>query len=224
MSDLDALLGESLAPARVSYDAAMRDWEAWLAAYPLPTNAALDARLAEPGTRAGFVAFCRARGIYHLPTVEFVAALASRLLQRLPAPYVEVGAGRGDLARALRANGLPIIATDDGAWWPDSLPDDVARCDVRSRSGALPPRHGARVWPPRTSDWPALFRAAPSVRSYLLIGDGPHGMTGSAAAWEEAPGWRHRWLPRLAALGRCRLDADGAPHTRVLLARRGAMD
>jgi hypothetical protein len=219
MSDLDALLGESLAPARVSYDAAMRDWEAWLAAYPLPTNAVLDARLADPGTRAGFVAFCRARGIYHFLTVEFVAALASRL-RRLPAPYVEVGAGRGDLARALRANGLPIVATDDGAWWPDSLPDDVARCDVETALAHYHPGTVLAVWPPRMSDWPALFRAAPSLQSYLLVGDGPRGMTGNAAAWGEAPGWRHRWLPRLAALGRCRLDADGTPQTRTLLARR----
>jgi hypothetical protein len=223
MSDLDALLGESLAPARVSYDAAMRDWEAWLAAGPLPTNAALDARLADPGTRAGFVAFCRARGIYHFPTVEFATALMSQL-RRLPARYIEVGAGRGDLARALRANGLPIVATDDGTWWPDSLPDDVARCDVGTALTGYRPGTVLAVWPPRTSDWPALFRAAPSVQCYLLIGDGPRGMTGSATAWGEAPGWRYRRLPRIAALGRCRLDADGASQTRVLLARRGAMD
>ena len=37
MSDLDALLGDSLAPARVPYDAAGRDWEAWVVAQPLPT-------------------------------------------------------------------------------------------------------------------------------------------------------------------------------------------
>jgi hypothetical protein len=223
MSDLDALLGESLAPVRISYDAAMRDWESWLAAHPLPTNTALDARLADPGTRAGFVPLCRARGIYHFPTVEFVAALVS-LLRRLPAPYVEVGAGRDDLARAIRASRLPIVATDDGTWWPDPLPDDVLRYDVRTALAHTHPGTVLCVWPPRTSDWPTLFRAAPSVQSYLLIGDGPCGMTGNAAAWGSAPGWQHRWLPDLAALGRCRLDADGAPHTRALLARRGEMD
>ncbi len=219
MSDFDTMLGASLAPARISYDAAMREWDAWLAAHPLPTNAALDARLADPCTRAGFVALCRARGIYHFPTVEFVAVLASLLCQ-LPAPYVEVGAGQGDLARALRAHDLPIVATDDGTWWPDALPDDVARCDLSAALARDRPATVLSVWPPRATDWPALFRAVPTVQSYLLIGDGPRGMTGNRAAWGTAPGWRHRWLPHLAALGRCRLDADGALHTRALLARR----
>lgn len=219
MSDLDALLGESLAPARVPYDAALRDWETWLTVHPLPANAALDARLADPGTRTGFVALCRTHGIYHLPTAECVTALAS-LLRRLPAPYVEVGAGRGDLAGAIRAAGVPIIATDDGTWWPDILPDDVARCDVATALERYHPGTALCAWPPRQSDWPALFRAAPSVRAYLLIGDGPRGMTGNAATWAGAPGWPRHWLPRLAALGRCRLDADGGLHTRALLVRR----
>lgn len=223
MSDLDALLGESLAPARVPYDAAGRDWETWHRAHPLPTNAALDARLAEPATRAGFVAVCRVWGIYHLPTVEFVTALA-RMLKRLPGPCLEVGAGRGDLARALRAAGVPIAATDDGTWWPDPLPGDVERCAVAAALEQYRPGTVLCVWPPRGTDWPALFRATPSVRGYLLVGDGPCGMTGNAASWSGAAGWRRRALPRLAALGRCRLDADGLRHTQAMLVRRiGAM-
>lgn len=213
------LLGESLAPARVAYDAAERDWQAWLTTDPVPTNAALDARLADPTTRAGFVAICRARGIYHLPTVEFVTGLA-HALKRLPEPCVEIGAGRGDLARALRAAGLPITATDDGVWWPEPLPDDVARCTVEAALERYRPATALCVWPPHRTNWPALFRAAPSVQAYLLVGDGPHGMTGDAASWAGAPRWRRRALPRLAALGRCRLDADGRLHTYVLLVRR----
>lgn len=218
-ASLDALLAESLAPARVPYDAALRDWESWRAAHPLPSNADLDARLADPGTRTGFVALCRARGIYHFPTVECVAALAS-LLRRLPAPYLEVGAGQGDLARAVREAGVPVTATDDGTWWPERLPGDVAKCDVSTALKRYHPGTALCVWPPRRSNWPAIFRAAPSVRAYLLIGAGPRGMTGDAAVWEGAPGWRRRWLPGLATLGRCRLDADGVLHTRALLVRR----
>lgn len=218
-STLDTLLGESLTPPRVSYDAAGRDWTAWLAAHPLPTNAALDARLADPATRAGFVAVCRAAGIYHLPTVEFVSALA-RILKRLPEPWLEVGAGRGGLARALRAAGVPITATDDGAWWLDPLPPDVERCAITDALQCYQPRTTLCVWPPRGTNWPALFRAAPSVRAYLLIGDGPRGMAGDAASWESAAGWRRRALPQFAALGRCRLDAEGTFHTHALLVRR----
>ena len=219
MSDLDALLSASLAPARVSYHAAGSDWEAWLAAHPLPSNAALDARLAGPEPRAGFVAVCRARGIYHLPTVEFVTALA-RILKRLPGPWLEVGAGRSDLARALRAADVPITATDDGAWWPDPLPDDVERCAAAEALTRYQPGTVLCVWPPRGTDWPALFRAAPSIRAYLLVGDGPRGMTGDAPSWAGASGWRRRTLSQLAVLGRCRLDTDGALHTHALLVRR----
>ena len=221
MSNLDTLLDDSLAPARVSYDAAGCDWGAWLAAHPLPTNALLDARLADPATRAGFVAVCRAQGIYHLPTVEFVSALA-RILKRLPEPWLEVGAGRGDLTRALRAAGVPITATDDGAWWPERLPTDVERCAITDALKRYQPGTALCVWPPRGTNWPALFRAAPSVRAYLLIGDGPRGMTGDAASWSGAAGWRRRALPHLAALGRCRLDAEGNLHTHTLLIRRAS--
>lgn len=219
MSNLDTLLGESLAPAHVSYDAAGRDWAAWLAAHPLPMNAALDARLADPATRAGFVAVCRTQGIYHLPTVEFASALAY-ILKRLPEPWLEVGAGRGDLTCSLRAAGLPITATDGGDWWPDPLPTDVERCAITDALPRYQPGTALCVWPPRGTYWPALFRAASSVRAYLLIGDGPHGMTGDAASWSGAPGWRRHALPHLAALGRCRLDAGDGLHTHVLLVRR----
>lgn len=219
MNDLDTLLGASLAPPRIPYHTAGDEWQAWLDTQPLPANASLDARLADPATRAGFIAACRARGIYHLPTVEFVACLA-RTLARLPGPWLEVGAGRGDLARALRAATVPIRATDGGDWWADPLPETVERCAVTAALARYCPGTVLCVWPPRGTNWPALFRAAPSVRAYLLIGDGPHGMTGDAASWSGASGWRCRALPTLTALGRCRLDADGTLHTHALLVRR----
>ncbi len=219
MTDLDRLLGETLTPARISYDAAMRGWEAWLDANPLPTNAALDARLTDPGTRAGFVPVCRARGIYHLPTAEFVAAL-TRTLRRLPPPHIEVGAGSGTLARAVRAAGVPLVATDDGSWWGGTLPDDVLRADIAEVAPRLHPATVLCVWPPRGTDWAVSLRVMRSVQAYLIIGDGPHGMTGNAVTWRGAPGWRRRWLPTLAVTGRCRLDANGDLHTRALLVRR----
>ncbi len=215
------MLGESLSPARIPYDAAGRDWDAWLGTHPLPTNAALDARLADATTRAGFVAVCRERGIYHLPTVEFVVALA-RTLRRLPGPWLEVGAGRGDLAWAVRGAGVPIVATDDGSWWPAPLPDDVIRCDLHAALARFQPATVLCVWPPRGTDWPAMFRSCASVQAYLLIGDGSRGMTGNPATWAGDKGWRRHPLPRLAALGRCRLDAEGASHTHALLVRRSS--
>lgn len=217
----DDLLGETLHPARVDYAAARRDWEAWFDAHPLPVNAALDARLAAPETRAGFLPVCRARGYFHLPTVEFACALA-HALRRLPGPYLEVGAGQGALARAVRAAGVPLVATDGGGWWPDGSLPNVERRDLPDALAAYCPGTVLVVWPPRDSDWPAQLRAAPSVQAYLIVGDGPGGMTGDSATWAGAAGWRRAWLPRLGALGRCRLDADGARHTRVLRVRRVA--
>lgn len=218
----DDLLGETLTPTRVDYAAARQGWEAWFDVHPVPTNAALDARLANAGIRAGFVPVCRARGYFHLPTAEFIDALAG-VLRRLPGPYLEVGAGGGALARAVRASGVPLLAADDGTWWPTALPPDVAREDVSTALARVAPGTALAAWPPRETDWPALFRAAPQVRAYLVVGNGAGGMTGNAATWAEAAGWQGTLLPDLAALGRCRLDADGAHHTRVLLARRNAV-
>ncbi len=218
----DDLLGETLHPARVDYAAARQGWETWFDAHALPANAALDARLAAPETRAGFLPVCRARGYYHIPTAEFVDALAG-VLRSLPGPCLEAGAGQGTLARAVRAAGVPLIATDNGTWWPDGLPPDVERRDLADALAAHRPGTVLIVWPPRQSDWPARCRAAASVRAYLLVGDGPRGMTGDAATWAGAAGWRRASLPRLAALGRCRLDAEGGQYTRVLRVRRATM-
>jgi len=227
----DDLLGETLAPVRVDYIAAQRAWEEWfdrhMHAQVVPTNAALDARLAQAGTRAGFVPVCRTRGYFHIATREFVRALAA-VLRRLPGPYVEIGAGRGALAQAMRGEGVPLIATDDGTWWAEmergvtdtGRAGDVERADVLTALATHHPGTVLAVWPPRDSDWPALFRATPGVRAYLLIGDGTGAMTGNAATWGAAPGWRRTWLPHLAALGRGRLDADGTRHTRALLVRK----
>ena len=151
---MDTLLGETLAPARVDYATARGAWEAWFDAHPLPTNAALDERLAQAETRAGFLPVCRARGYYHLPTAEFVRALV-RLLRSLPGPYLDVGAGQGAVARAVRAAGVPLIATDDGTWWPEGLPPDVERRDLANALTAHRPGTVLTVWPPRESDWPA---------------------------------------------------------------------
>ena len=226
----DDLLGETLAPVRVDYIAARRAWEEWFDAPLVPTNVALDARLVDAGTRAGFVPVCRTRGYFHIATGEFVRALAA-VLRRLPGPYVEVGAGRGALAQAVRGDGVPLIATDDGTWWPETeraatdirgpeAAGEVERADVLTALATHHPGTVLAVWPPHGTDWPTLFRATPGVQAYLLVGDGTGAMTGSGATWGAAPGWRRTWLPHLAALGRCRLDADGTRHTRALLVRR----
>lgn len=218
----DDLLGETLAPVRVDYVAARRAWETWFDAHPVPTNAALDARLMDAGTRPGFVPVCRTRGYFHIPTTEFAHALAA-VLRRLPGPYVEVGAGQGTLAQAVNIAGTRLIATDDGTWWPDNPAvhmAEVERAEVPAALATHTPGTVLAVWPPRDTDWPALFRASPSIQAYLLIGDGTGAMTGNTATWAGATGWRRVWLPHLAALGRCRLDADGTHHTRALLVRR----
>jgi len=223
----DDLLGETLAPVHVDYIAAQRAWADWFDGHLVPTNVTLDARLVDAGTRAGFVPVCRTRGYFHIPTREFVRALAA-VLGGLPGPYVEVGAGQGVLAQAIREDGVPLIATDDGTWWPrtETAATDtervgnVERADVPTALATHHPGTVLAVWPPRDTDWPALFRATPGVQAYLLIGDGTGAMTGNATTWGAAPGWRRTWLPHLAALGRCRLDADGTRHTRALLVRK----
>lgn len=152
--------------------------------------------------------------VHQFLTREFVVDLAA-FLERSPGPVLEVGAGRGDLARALRRWGVPIIATDGGSsldgrlQWPRGVPDDVELLSYTAALARYRPACVLCAWMPLGEDWTPAFRACPSVRAYLLIGEGPGGCTGSAAAFQVAPGWKRTKLVRLGARGLTR-NADRA--------------
>jgi hypothetical protein len=47
-------------------------------------------------------------------------------------------------------------------------------------------------------DWTPVFRATPSVRAYLLIGEGPGGAVGTEEAWTTVDGWQETPLRGVA--------------------------
>jgi hypothetical protein len=100
-----------------------------------------------------------------------------------PLRVLEVGAGDGRLAyhlnAALRAaaedGSVTLHATDSDARGllaasPAGALVEVAPCDA-SLLARCAPHLVLACWPPFGVDWTALFRAAPSVREYVLLGE-----------------------------------------------------
>ncbi len=145
--------------------------------------------------------------VHQFLTREFVEALAARLRASSGAPVLEVGAGRGDLARALRGCGVPVVATDEGSWldgrlrWPRGVPEGVERLDYRAALARYRPGIVLCSWMPQGEDWTPAFRACPGVREYVLIGEEPGGSTGTRASFEAPPPWRRASLDGIARHG-----------------------
>lgn len=169
----------------------------------------------------------RAHFVHQFWTREFVDALAGVIAGAVGGPLVEVGAGRGDLARWLGERGLPLVATDDGSLldgrlrWPRGLPAGVEPLGYAEALARHRPAFVLCSWMPLGEDWTPAFRACPSVRDYLLIGEGPGGCTGTPASFAAPPGWRGAFLPAVSRLGLTR-NADRAFSTSVYHFSRAA--
>jgi hypothetical protein len=196
----------------------------------LPGDAEVRAALAACGTGAAQLVPLRwAEGhfVHQFWTREFVDALAVFLVGLEAAPLVEVGAGRGELSRWLRERGVPLVATDDGSWldgrldWPRGLPDDVLPFVYEAALAHYRPAVVVCSWMPLGQDWTPAFRACPSVRHYLLIGEGPGGCTGTPESFAAPPPWRGESLRDLARHGLTR-NADRAHSTSVYWFTRAA--
>lgn len=174
------------------------------------------------GSLTGLYEWCVATFRFLLVTDEMAGALAAALRTSGARLCVEVGAGRGELSLALDARGLPCIPTDDFSWSvrpraTGGIYDaHVRRMDHREAISRFRPDTVLCAWMPNHEDWTSDFRAAPSVRRYVLIGTGPRGEVGSPASWACQAGWRRRELREVAASARCRIDALlGTPFARL---------
>jgi hypothetical protein len=243
-----AALPHDAAAARTTvaeaFDRAMR---ALCAGERLPGYAEIRAALDACGTGAAHLVpleWGREHFVHQFLTREFVDALAgfiarlrrSRLLEagapaRAPSsppgsvpphrsPVLEVGAGRGDLARGLRERGLPVVASDDGSWlggrrsWPGALPADVEPLPYAVALARYQPGIVLCAWMPLGEDWTPAFRACPAVADYILIGEGPGGCTGTPESFAAPPPWRRTSLRHVARWGLTR-NADRAFSTSV---------
>ncbi|MBF7082381.1 hypothetical protein IT084_05230 [Desulfallas sp. Bu1-1] len=149
-------------------------------------------------------AYCKAFGIDQILNREFNDALAEEIKQLGLKPVLEVNAGSGDLARALRNRGIDIIAVDD---YKKPLPERVLNSDFlpqkmnyREAIARYQPRLVICNWMPAGEDWTRDFRAAETIRAYILIGEEDR------TSWGEYPGWRSRVLKEPNRWSLCRLD------------------
>ena len=151
--------------------------------------------------RNEFNVFCEANGVWELFTADFADGLSQYIERRSqaldvargrPLRVLEVGAGSGTLANALRAR-LPrdrveIVACDTFSWpaatWPSqsetaaSPAVAVARMDALSGLARWEPDVVLCAWMPMGVDWSAAMRSTPSVKEYILVGEIDDGCCG----------------------------------------------
>jgi len=165
------------------------------------------------GSLTGLYDWCAATFRFLLVTAEMTEALAAELRAAGARSCVEVGAGRGELSLALDACRVPCIPTDDYSWTVRPKATGgiyaarVRRLGHREALDLLRPDTVICAWMPNREDWTPDFRAAASVRRYVLLGTGPHGEVATPVAWDCHAGWMRRALPAVEAGARCRVDS-----------------
>lgn len=153
--------------------------------------------------------FCDQFGIYQILNKEFNDALAREIKALGLKPVLEVGAGCGDLARALRRRGIEIHAVDS---YMEQLPERASqltdlpeKMDYKTAMDKYQPELIICSWMPRGEDWTPDFRACPSVKAYILIGE-VDGNCGTKEMYGDYPGWQNRVLKEPNKWSLCRLD------------------
>jgi len=162
----------------------------------LPTFQSQLGEIAAAERRDGWLSACERNGRYWVPTQEFQAAFAEFLRRLSSGPILEVCAGRGELAEAISAAGVQVVATD-------ANPPAGSRVIRASAEEALSRHRPAVVlgcFVPFDSGVDELVMTFPSVHHYVVLGARIGGLFGSAALWND-PAWtseplRHvsRWM------------------------------
>ena len=193
------------------------EWRAWLMRHywnaPVPPPAAAVAAVAATQPLSSL---CEGLPVYQFWTRESVAALASWIQRQGLKRVVEVGAGDGSLSRWLRPllpGGVSVTATDSGSWRSIHPLAPVARCDARLAPQAYAADAVLSSWMPYETDWTPTWRRTPSVRAYVLIGEGPFGCVGRESAWAAPDGWRLADVPDFEAGAWCRTDYHAPAHS-----------
>ena len=141
----------------------------------------------------GWLDTCALADRFLLVNRDLVASLAQWLHRLNESPILEVCAGRGELAGALAATGVPLAATDA---------DPPADADVlRASAGEALEQYGPAVvlgsFVPVDAAVDEAVLACPSVRHYVVLGARVGGLLGSSALWR-ASGWTHQPLAQIA--------------------------
>jgi len=158
-----------------------------------PTQQQILAELAEAEHGAGWLAVCEEAGRYLVLSRELVDALVDAL-GPLPGPVLEVCAGRGELAEALRSGGgLDVLAAD-----ADPFPGSaVVRAAAPEAIERFEPATVIGCFVPFDAGVDRAVLAAPSVQNYLVLGARLGGQLGSRELWN-SPGWSRAPVPLVA--------------------------
>ena len=150
----------------------------------LPTFQSQLDKIAAAERGDGWLSVCEDRGRFLVLTGQFTAALA-RFLRTLDAgPILEVCAGRGELAEAIRAAGVHVVATD-AAPPADSA---VIRASAEEALRRYRPAAVLGCFVPIDTGVDELVMRFPSVRHYVVLAARIGGLLGSPPLWRD-PNW-----------------------------------
>lgn len=150
----------------------------------------------------GWLSACERDGRFLIPTAQFVDALGEFLRRLEAGPVLEVCAGGGELAAAIRATGVPIVATD-AAPPPGS---GVVRAAAEEALRRYRPVVVVGCFVPIDAGADPLVLGFPSVRHYVVLGARVGGLLGSADLWRH-PSWTAEPLEPLTRWMLTRHDA-----------------
>jgi hypothetical protein len=164
-------------------------------ALPSHDNVLAQVAVAEHGS--GWLALCDDEGQYVALNRQFVDALASVLLKINPSGYhvLEVCAGNGALAAALRTRGIDIIATDFN---PPTDAREVLSSSARDALEKYCPRVVLGSFVPFDALIDEAILGNDSVQAYVVLG----ARTGNERRieWQPVhPGWVCSPLPRVTS-------------------------
>lgn len=160
-----------------------------------------------------FFDWCELHNVFQLVNREFIHALAGTIERINPEVIVEVGAGHGLLSKHLsEALGREVIATDDNSW-DYEIPSNTVKLDCKDALKTYNPDLVIAAWIPYGKYWTGFFRKHPSVKGYILIGEGwGGGATGSIKDFYKN-GWERTQLDEVEAYSICRTDHYFFGHT-----------
>ncbi|GEM_PF-1654875 len=153
-------------------------------------------------------AYCDKFGIYQILNKEFNDSLAKEIKQLNLNPILEVGAGSGELARAMQLRGIKVYTTDN---YTESLPmrnqdnsEAPEKLDYNAAIDKYQPELIICSWMPPGEDWTAEFRARECVKAYILIGEIEQ--CGTEQTYKDFPGWSNYVLKEPNKWSMCRSD------------------
>lgn len=158
-----------------------------------PTEQDILNELARAEQGDGWLAACEEAGRFFRATAELADALAGVLRGRDEGPILEVCAGRGELATALRRRGCNVTATDAS---PPPGAEHVIALDAADALRHYGPAIALGCFVPSGSGVDRAVMNCPTVRHYFVMNARLGATCGDDSLWRD-----RRWHPQpLAAV------------------------